>query len=78
MMDVQAYRIRRAIEEFPPTFGLRGFPGLTFKIWESYCYISMDKVMLYTFVNRGTSETPNWLAFAKATPEELRSEIVVQ
>lgn len=63
--------IAGAIATFPPTFGLRGFPGLVFRISESASYVSGDTIMLYTQVSRDGQ----WLDFAKGTIAELRSQI---
>ncbi len=61
-----------AIAKFPPTFGLRGFPGETFRVSRDSSYVSGGSVMLYTEILRGGI----WLDFAKGTPAELRSQIV--
>lgn len=77
--------IRAAIDTFPPTFGLRAFPG-TFKIAESCCYWADDDSgpILYTArrVEVGEALTRqgyapgDWVAFAKGTPEDLRAQVV--
>jgi len=64
--------VQDAIARFPETFGLRAFPGETFRIgvWESY--YSQEKVLLYTQkLTKG-----EWVDFAKGTEDELRKQIV--
>src|SRR5579862_385286 len=65
-----------AIAQFPKEFGLRNFPGETFKISPFHSYESdypkQGTIYLYTYVRRGDA----WEAFAKGTPEELRQEVV--
>jgi hypothetical protein len=59
------------IATFPKTFGLRGFPGKVFSISESASYESpfgSGKFMLYTSLDGRD--------FAKATPDELRGQLV--
>lgn len=68
--------LRDAIESFPEKFGLKGFPGKTFKISRHSSYINdAGEFMLYTMVDNGDGQ---WLDFAKGTPEELRREIVMK
>jgi len=70
-------RVRREIDRFPTTFGLRAFPGRQFTINEGASYVTTfardetcGAVMLYVYTEDGK-------AFSKAHPSELRSEIVV-
>ena len=63
--------ITETIATFPSTFGLRGFPGKVFSISERASYESpfgSGKFMLYTSLDGQD--------FAKATPDELRSQLV--
>jgi len=63
--------ITETIATFPKTFGLRGFPGKVFSISERASYESpfgSGQFMLYT--------TLEGRDFAKATPEELREQLV--
>ena len=62
--------IREAAEEFAGTFGLRSFPGKSgFYVDESQSYVSNGEVHLYVYDETG-------MAFAKATPDELRRLVV--
>ena len=61
-----------AVARFPPTFGLRGFPGDMFRLSPMSSYISGGNVMLYTQRKEGD----HWLDFSKGTEPELRGEIV--
>lgn len=61
--------------KFPGEFGLRAFPGMTFRVSEAASYYSdSEGVMLYTEVK--TENT--WMAFCKGSPAELRKEMVVK
>lgn len=68
--------------EFPKTFGLRAYPGQTFMIHASASLVSdIQGVLLYVFIKDVTRQWEGltggaWAAFTKATPEELRREIV--
>lgn len=62
----------RLSADFPPTFGLRGFPGDTFRLGLEACFESNGVLMVYTQRLIGES----WADFAKGTVEELRREIV--
>ena len=64
-------KIRVAIERFPSTFGLRGFPGDVFRISPTSSYVSGGRVMLYT----ERKDNGRWLDFSKGTESELRSEV---
>lgn len=69
----QAPAVKAAIATFQATFGLRAFPGETFRIGASQSYYSDTYgIMLYTQRQDGD----RWLDFAKGTPEELRRQIV--
>ena len=67
--------ITDAAKAFPATFGLRAFPGDTFRIGLDISYLGgrdNTTVMLYTEIKRGDS----WHGFAKGTREELLREVV--
>jgi hypothetical protein len=69
-------KIDAAIARFPATFGLRGFPGLTFRLCPSASYMAgpvfaPTHVMLYTQVERDGE----WCDFAKGTEAELRAQV---
>jgi len=66
--------VKNAIKEFPEEFGLRAFPGDTFKIdpGASY-YSSAYGIMLYT---ARKLEDGRWASFAKGSPSELRRNMV--
>lgn len=62
-----------AVEQFPTAFGLRAFPGDTFRVSLRDSYVNdSGVVMVYTEVKRGE----RWLSFAKGTVSELKREIV--
>ena len=70
---------KRVAATFTATFGLRAFPGDTFRISESSSYFggSMlsceeSELILYTERKRGDE----WVDFAKGTAEELRRQVV--
>lgn len=64
--------VAKACEEFPGEFGLRGFPGKTFRVSESSSYWDGD-VMIYTQL---LCDDGVWKDFAKGTPSELRAQMV--
>ena len=67
------------IASYPPTFGLRNFPGKIFAISTVHSYTSDDTVMLYLMVHvEVTSQEPDgrWVAFSKGTPRELDQHLV--
>lgn len=66
-------KLAEAIASFPATFGLRAFPGDTFRVSTPSSYVNdSGEPTLYTEVKRGE----RWLSFAKGTPAELRREII--
>jgi hypothetical protein len=68
-------RIWDAAESFPATFGLRGFPGDTFRIGLESSYINdYDGVTLYT--QRYNRELDQWQDFAKGSLAEIRAQMV--
>jgi hypothetical protein len=65
--------VRAWLESFPATFGLRAFPGDTFKLCPRASYYSTRfGVQLYVLRQRDNGD---WLEFAKSTPQELTSNI---
>jgi hypothetical protein len=69
-------KIDAAIARFPATFGLRGFPGETFRLSPDASYMAgpcmaPTHVMLYT----QRLHNGEWLDFAKGTEEELRAQV---
>lgn len=68
-------KIEAAIAKFPPTFGLRGFPGDTFRIsLESSFIDDSGKVVLYT----QRHDKGHWVDFAKCSIGELTCELTCQ
>lgn len=58
--------------DFPPTFGLRGFPGDTFRVGLEACYVGDDgSMVVYTQRWDGAA----WLDFAKGSIAEVRREM---
>lgn len=73
--------IAAAIARFPATFGLRAFPGKTFKISASASYFGdgeNGEPMLYTQIFDETPERYGWNDFAKGTERELRAQMVLK
>jgi hypothetical protein len=67
--------VAEVIASFPATFGLRAFPGLTFRLNTLGSYVSPDLgVQLVTQVERDGK----WLDFARGTPDELRQNMVIR
>jgi hypothetical protein len=64
--------IAGAISQFPATFGLRGFPGKTFRMSTDSSYVNGSEVILYTEV----LSDGKWLSFAKGTVAELNREVI--
>lgn len=56
---------------FPQQFGLRGFPGDTFRCSETDSYVDSESVVIYT---ERLCEDGIWRAFAKGSVAELRKE----
>ncbi len=65
--------IEEAIAKFPETFGLKAFPGRTFRFSRSASYMRGSEVVLYTQVNTGSG----WVDFGKGTIKEFQQEIVI-
>jgi hypothetical protein len=74
--NANADPIAAEIANFPPTFGLRAYPGDVFRISRTASYFSdypaLGTLYLYTQVRRGDQ----WLDFCKGTSAELRAQIV--
>jgi len=83
--------VAAAVAEFPAEFGLRGYPGKTFRVSPTASYYSAgwdhgggDRqpagVQVYTQVqadeNSRYGNAGDWLDFAKGTVEELRREVI--
>lgn len=65
-------RIDEAMKGFPATFGLKAFPGKTFRVSNRASYVNeSDDLMLYTQVK----SNENWLDFCKVGIAELHDEI---
>lgn len=62
-----------ALALFPRRFGLRGFPGDTFRCSRTDSYVSGTSVVLYT---ERLCEDGTWRAFAKGSPAEVSREMV--
>ena len=68
----QRAMVEEAARAFPATFGLRAFPGSTFRVSLSFSYVNdSGVVMLCTEIQKGEQ----WLSFAKGTASELRREL---
>lgn len=72
MIDLDKKKIADAVSQFPPEFGLRGFPGERFRVSLRDSYVSDGVVMVYTERDAGGM----WLAFAKGTVGELLGQTV--
>lgn len=75
--------IDAAIATFPETFGLRAFPGDTFKIERRDSFVSQGRILLYTHKLMSENSLLSkeagkrvWSAFSKGSVEELRREVV--
>ena len=76
-------RVANEVDKFPLVFGMRAWPGDTFRLspgasywspgFDNECGKQDPGVILYTQIKDGDE----WHDFAKGTPEELRREIVV-
>jgi hypothetical protein len=65
--------IKRVVNWFTATFGLRAFPGEIFRISPSASYVVDGKVMLY-IERRFTDD--RWVEFAKGTISQLQEVVV--
>jgi len=65
-------RIDAEIATFPKEFGLRAFPGRTFRINSFESFVSDSRIYLYVYVKR----PDGWAGFSKGTPGELRAQVV--
>lgn len=67
-------KLSRAINEFPETFGLRAWPGDTFRISLDESYINdLGDVTIYL---ERMQKDGGWKDFAKGSPEELKRDLV--
>lgn len=72
-------KVREAIAEFPKEFSVRRFPDKRFTLVEEQSYMDDEgRPQLYVFIYDPEfgREGEDWHGFAKATPEELRREII--
>ena len=61
--------------QFPRAFGLRGFPGDTFRVSTTFSFIGDDgSVVVYT--ERWNAKSQLWQAFSKGSAAEVRREMV--
>lgn len=71
MLDAETAIVLR--QRFSHAFGLRGFPGDTFRVNTMNSYIGDDgQLVIYTDRWDGSM----WQSFAKGSEEELRAEMV--
>lgn len=74
-MTNHAQTLADAIAEFPPTFGLRAFPGRQFRIDEAYSYVDHGTLVVNLVVV--VEAAPNdWRHFTRTTPAELHAETI--
>jgi hypothetical protein len=58
--------------KFPAAFGLRGFPGDTFRVSTAFSYVGDDgSIVVYTEIWRDGT----WAAFAKGSVTKLAREV---
>jgi hypothetical protein len=73
-LNAEKQLVAAAVDQFPSTFGLRAFPGDTFRVSSSSSYVNDSGVVqLYTQIQRDGK----WLDFAKGEINELKREYVV-
>jgi hypothetical protein len=80
--DEQA-QVRDAAASFPPTFGLRAFPGDVFRINAGASFVSEGAVQLVIDVQRtaqhdqwlSPDDSRDWLNFTRDTPAAIRREL---
>lgn len=65
--------IEEAMAKFPETFGLKAFPGRTFRFSRSASFMRGTEAVLYAQVKTGSG----WIDFGKGTIEEFQQEIVI-
>ena len=71
---LEEQKTAEAVASFPATFGLRAFPGDTFRASLSSSYMGFDQVVqVYT---ERLCEDGVWKSFAKGTAQELKLEVV--
>lgn len=67
-------RLKAIIATFPERFGLRAFPGETFRIgFDQSYWPKPDSVVPQLYTQRLVDD--QWLDFAKGTPDELRKQL---
>lgn len=64
--------VAAAVASFPATFGLRGFPGRTFRACPRASYYGQNGVIVYTAVR---TESGVWSDWTKGSPAEVRREM---
>jgi hypothetical protein len=80
MVTVEQMQARRAeiASTFPASFGLRGFPGRTFRIavrssyWKASDSLAESNFVLYT---EALNPDGTWTDWAKGSPAEIRREM---
>ena len=68
----QQKQLDAAIARFPATFGLRAFPGRTFRIEPAASWFGDNGPVLYVYA---LDSSGSWLAFSKGSEAELKKEI---
>ena len=68
-----ANAIRLVETRFGQVFGLKAFPGKRFRIFDSDCFVSEGRVLLYTSIE---TETGGWSGFCKGTEPEVFDQAV--
>jgi hypothetical protein len=72
----QRYRVEMAAAMFPQRFGLRAFPGETFRISLQCSYVNdAGDVQLYTERDTTIEGACRWQQFCKGSIAELRSQL---
>jgi len=66
-------RVQSAIDLFPPTFGLKAFPGEVFRISETASYINDNGVVI--LYSQRLIEN-RWVDFAKGRVCDFRREVI--
>lgn len=70
--DDEKAAIAAAVKTFPETFGLRAFPGETFRLGHLMShFVSEGEVQLVVQINRDGT----WLDFGRNTPDFITREI---
>lgn len=74
-LEQQREILLAAIARFPATFGLRAFPGDTFRLSESASYFPTLESATPTLYTQRLYQG-QWCCFVKGTEQELRREMV--